>query len=457
MTIDEEVLLLRQENEELKKQLKAALALIAELEKRRDPPSFVKANRPKPTEPKATRKKRAQEHNHGRLKMEPTRIERHALDRCPDCNYQLQGESVDYKREVIEIPEPQPVEVIEHQVIKRWCPKCESWRTPKLDLADQVLDQGRIGLQTSSLVAYLRISLRLTIRQIVIYLKTLHNLRLSIGQVVEILHRLSAKFTPLVANLKAQARASPILHADETGWRENGLNGYIWAFSTPGEEAVRYYEYDRSRGQGVVKRILDDEFKGHLVTDFYAGYNIYSGAHQRCWVHLLRDLHALKEEHSSNDEVVAWAQAVRDLYDEGQRWLSENKELNTQEREAQYVSLLTRMRELALVHAKAYEHACNTLAKRLLRHEDEMFQFVLIPGLSADNNLAERSVRPLVVIRKISGGSRSEKGSKTRMTLSSLFATWQVRGINPFSECLKILIQTHAPQTSAPQISAPLF
>jgi transposase len=64
---------------------------------------------------------------------------------------------------------------------------------------------------------------------------------------------------------------------------------------------------------------------------------------------------------------------------------------------------------------------------------------VLIEGLSADNNLAERSIRPLVVIRKISGGSHSTEGTKTRMGLASLFETWQARTLNPFAECLKQL------------------
>ncbi len=75
-----------------------------------------------------------------------------------------------------------------------------------------------------------------------------------------------------------------------------------------------------------------------------------------------------------------------------------------------------------------------------------MFQFVLVAGLSADNNLAERSIRPVVVVRKISGGTQSAEGSKTRMALASLFETWQARGLNPFEECLNLLRQTPLPQ-----------
>jgi hypothetical protein len=73
-----------------------------------------------------------------------------------------------------------------------------------------------------------------------------------------------------------------------------------------------------------------------------------------------------------------------------------------------------------------------------------LFQFVLVAGLSADNNLAERSIRPLVVVRKISGGTRSPNGTKTRMALATLFETWRARGLNPFQECLRLLAQKPA-------------
>ena len=62
--------------------------------------------------------------------MVPMRVERHALERCPACAYRLTSESLDYSRKVIELPPPQPVEVIEHEVVKGWCPCCGRWRSP---------------------------------------------------------------------------------------------------------------------------------------------------------------------------------------------------------------------------------------------------------------------------------------------------------------------------------------
>jgi len=327
-------------------------------------------------------------------------------------------------------------------------PCCKAWRSPKLDLAGQVLGQGRIGVRIAGLIAFLSQTLRLPIRRIQACLHTLHNLLLSKGEIVELRHQVRRTLQGAAETLKTQARASPILHGDETSWRENGQNGYIWAFSTPGEDPIRSYEYDHSRTQAVVKRLLGGQFTGHLVSDFYCGYNVYAGKHQRCWVHLLRDLHALKEQDADDLAVVQWAQDVRSLYDQAQTWLHGQIQPSQAAREHLYVSLVAQTHRLGLSYARAKNHPCQALAKRLLRHEDELFQFVLVENLSADNNLAERSIRPLVVCRKISGGSRSAEGTKTRMALASLFETWQARQHNPFDECLKLLSQAATSETA---------
>jgi transposase len=116
---------------------------------------------------------------------------------------------------------------------------------------------------------------------------------------------------PRLDALKGEIRASPAVQADETGWREDGSNGYIWSVSTP---SVRYYEYHHSRAGEVVKQLIGSEFEGVLGSDFYAGYNIHQGLHQRCWVHFLRDIHDLKEEFPQDEEVLSWAKAEkRDL------------------------------------------------------------------------------------------------------------------------------------------------
>ncbi|GAC1655343.1 MAG: IS66 family transposase [Herpetosiphon sp.] len=437
---------LRQQVRSLQEQLATALARIAELENRPPgPPTFVKPNRPK--RERQPRRTRDPQHNRARrLEPTPTRIEQHALDRCPDCHQRLRGGVLARRRQVIDLPEPQPVVVTEHQVIKRWCSWCKRWHAPTLDLTGQVLGQGHIGVRIATLIAYLRTTLRLPIRRIQAYLQTIHGLTLSAGEVVELLHQVRRALQPALDHLKAQARASPILHADETGWRQAGHNGYIWSLSTPGPAAVRYYEYDASRAGAVAVRLIGSDYRGHLVSDFYGGYNGLPGPHQRCWVHLLRDLNALLERHGQDVRVRQWVVQVVAVYRLAQQRLGQAPALTPAQRQAFYDRLVARVAELGRQHAQAKGHVCQALAKRLLRHQAELFQFVRVAGLPADNNLAERSVRAVVIMRKISGGTQSAAGSTTRMALASLFETWHARGLNPFDECLTLLRQTPLPQ-----------
>jgi transposase len=471
---------LEAENRGLRERLESALKLIEELQSRigelekrlgerskemkggDDPPPFAKPNRPKTSDSKP-RKRRAKAHNQVRRRETPTKTVLHRLETCPNCQSELseKGERLVYSRQVIELPEPVAVEVIEHRVIRRKCPKCKAYHRPKLDLQAEgvVLGRGRMGVRLCSLIAYLRTSLRLPLSEIQSYLETVHQFKVSEGELVYLLDQVEKATRPEVEVLKEQVRRSPIVHADETGWREDGVNGYIWSFSTPGcvrsepgdkdgaagEGAIRYFERDRSRSHEVVRRILGGKFKGHLVSDFYSGYNDYGCPKQRCWSHFLRDLHDLKEANPKHKAVQEWAKAIRALYDEATRWVSETHDPSQEAREREYRSLVEQAHKLGLRYAQDKTHPAWALSKRVLRHEDELFQFVRVSGLASNNNLAERSLRSLVIGRKISGGTRSKKGSKIRMALASLFETWKARGLNPFAQCLSLLSRLPVP------------
>jgi transposase len=438
MSLEEEVVALRSEVAVLREALAQAQARIVELERRKTPPpSFVRANTAT-DRPPTLRRKRAPTHNAGRRREEPTQIVYHAEERCPDCGYRLRGQSVARSRQVIDLPEPAPVEVTEHRLLKRHCPACDRWWTPHVDFGGQVLGQGRLGVRLISVIAYLRQSARLPLRTIQHLLATLHGLRLSRGALGDLLQRVQQATRPAQEGLLEQARASPIVHMDETGWRENGQNGYVWGLVTAGPQPVCYYAYDRSRAGAVAATLLAD-FRGHLVTDYYCAYNHLGCKHQRCWVHLLRDLHALKQTHAAEGEVVQWAQALRALYDDAQAAFEGPRVLTIRQRRLLARQLEAQAYRLALVYAGQKKHPCQALAKRLLRHMGELFAFVHVDGLDADNNRAERLLRPLVVQRKISGGTRSAAGSTTYLGLASLFQTWHARGLNPFQECLALL------------------
>ena len=101
-----------------------------------------------------------------------------------------------------------------------------------------------------------------------------------------------------------------MVHADETGWRQDGRNGYVWTFSTP----TQRYFLRRGRGKAVVDEVLGKEFAGVLISDFYAAYHHYNGPKQRCWAHLLRDIHDLRALYPDDAPLAQWADVVHSVY-----------------------------------------------------------------------------------------------------------------------------------------------
>jgi transposase len=390
-------------------------------------PDWVKPNR---QERRADeRKKRKQ--SFVRRRQTPTEVHLHASETCPDCGRKLAGGWVHRRRQVIEIPLT-PVRIIEHVVVARHCGVCGKRVIPNLDLSGEVVGTHRVGIRLMSLVAYLHNVCRTPLRTIKKMLDSLYGLKIGLGELSEILHTVAHHGQGEYESLRDEIRGSPCVNADETGWREEGENGYVWSFSTP---SVRYFTYNKSRSGQVAKEVLSEEFEGVVVSDFYCGYNILLGLHQRCWVHLFRDLDKLVEKHPEDESVAEWAKKIRDIY-----WKARSFSSNRQrDRLRQKMIFQEELYELARPYLKV-ECPQRILAERIERFLPELFTFVEYPDVPSENNAAERAVRPLVIARKVSGGTRSDKGSKTRMTLMSLFSTWAAQGLDQIEECQKMLI-----------------
>ena len=305
-------------------------ARIAELEgqqkpptdagKERKPPSWVKANRP--ARSKGERRKRPQ--GFARRRDEPTHRVEHATASYPDCQVPLIGGRVCGSRQVITLPRVR-ARVTEHVVLERACPKCRKRWTPEPDWGALSVGRQRFGVSVQSEASMLREECRLPFRVIQSYprssrgqaLKWRFGLRLSVGELVALVRGAAERGQEEYTRLRQQIRGSPVVYGDETGWRQDGRNGYLWSFSTP---KVRYFLHRPGRSKRVVEEVLRDEFEGVLVSDFYGAYNVYQGPHQRCWTHLLRDIHQLKEQHPQDLVLARWAHAVREVYDHAQAY-----------------------------------------------------------------------------------------------------------------------------------------
>jgi len=397
---------------------------------------LVKPNRAQRREAdRAKRKKRKQ--SFVRKRDIPTEEVPHVLDRCPDCGRNLSGGWEHSRRQVIEIPLT-PVRIIEHVLIARRCGVCGKVHIPKLGIAEGVVGKTRLGVNLMSLIATLSVAKRMPQRMIQKLLDGLYGLKISVGEISEVLHRVSDWSKATVGQILTSIRGSPDVSCDETGWREDGINGYLWSVSTGSE---RFYYFHRRRASRIIRHILGGNFSGVLGCDFYAGYDWYMGPKQRCWVHLLRDLAKLVEAHGSASE---WALAVKDIW-KAARKVARRSDLSDEVRLRLREQLQTKLLWIAQRYAADKDCPQHALAKRICRYLPELFTFVEHPHVAWHNNAAERAIRPAVIARKVSGGTRSVRGSQTKTRLMSVFATWALQGKQPIAACAQMIISSQTP------------
>ena len=345
---------------------------VAELEGQAKPggpprmPGLKSSSGRQPPAQQQARKQRR--HGFARRRMTPTHRVEHVVESCPDCGTHLTGGWVQRTREVIELPVV-PVQVTEHVCIARTCPVCRRRRVPTAQLDGVALGRQRLGANLISRIATLREEGHLPIRSIQWYLDTVHQLRLSVGAI----HRTAQQAQPAVAAILDRIRASPVVHADETGWRQNGNNGYVWTFSTPTE---RHF-LRRGRGKAVVDEALGDAFSGVLVSDFYAAYHHYDGPKQRCWAHLLRDIHDLVALYPKDTALAQWAAAVHQLYVEARSFTLPQAQRRRTAQLAWERQLLAICRPF-LSDPSAVQ---GKLCRRIERHIKELFVFVAEPDV----------------------------------------------------------------------------
>jgi hypothetical protein len=401
-------------------------------------PIIVKASRPV----RECKERKRRERSFVRRREPADQEVRHALERCPECGQALHGGWEHSRRQTIEVELHK--RVVDHIRVARRCGACgvrclPPWEEQKLGAQGK----RRFGASVQSLVTVLHVAGRIPIRMIRQMLKESCDLHISDGAMIDLLDGVKMKAEPAVAEILAGVRTALAVCGDETGWRQDGENGYLWGFFT---EKERYFEYRKSRAAQVPKDILGEEFGGTLICDFYGAYN-WVGLLQRCWSHLLADAKELAELNADRPETVAWVEALRALYREAKACCLELEPLPPEHRMRQQQR--RRLERLAAKLARPYANYPDApqqvLCQRLLKYLSELFVFVSNPTVPADNNLAERSLRPAVIARKIRGGTRSAKGSDTYMKLMSLLATWRAQGKGLLQGCREILLPTPAP------------
>lgn len=426
----------RAENARLQAEVERLTLRVAQLEAElagRDPgsprpPAWVKKNAPARSGEKRPRKKR--DKNFARKRGVPTRQVVHAPEACPSCGCVLKGGSVKRHREIIELV-MSPVEVTDHLLVERVCPQCDKAVTPTLGPADGVVGRHRFGPRLLALITFWHEGSRMTVRTIQEQLQILFGVHVSLGAIEDALHTVASRGASHAKAIRDEIRRSEVVHSDETGWRENGQNRYVWLIATP---TARYFELGR-RTNDQIDSMLGADFSGILVTDFYSAYDHFPGEKQRCWAHLLRDVADLVAQYPEDKDLARWARQVRRIYHQARDRPGSDLKTRRVTRE-RLEALLARVCGRFIGTAAPQRVLC----QRIVKHLHELFTFVVHPGVPPTNNEAERDLRPLVIARKVWGGTRSAQGSADAMRRATLHSTWRARGLNPFHEVQNLLL-----------------
>jgi transposase len=265
----------------------------------------------------------------------------------------------------------------------------------------------------------------------------------------ESLKRVGKLLEPSLERLKTDYRSSFVRHADETSWRTDGGNGYSWYF---GSENVSLHLFRETRSASVVREVLGmAELGGVLVVDRYGGYNRVPCEIQYCYAHLLREMKDLEQEFENNGEIKSYTSPMKlhlsDALQLRKRGLTET---GYQTEAAKIKSNI-----LELSDRQANHPAIRKWQDFFVEKAGRLYQWCQSALIPAENNYAEREIRKVVIARKMSYGSQSTEGAKTRETWTSILQTLKKREENPSDKLVQALNKSS--QIKDLDITAELF
>jgi len=354
-------------------------------------------------------------------------IKEHKLSRCPECNTKLGATQEIRSRYVTDIKLVSRVRNTRHDIHRKYCPTCKKMVEPDVP---NVLPHARFGLNLMLLVMYLRLGLRLPGNKVCEFLLTMYNLTMSEGEVVHILKQLVIAFGPYYAQLENMVKIARIKHTDSTSWRINGKNYFAWVFIAAG---VVLYKIRKRNNSRVPLSVFGTKQKGMiLVIDRHSALRaLAEKAHfllQLCWAHILADSKDLAKNFGAEGRYVH--QKLKEIFEMASSFQGKGTPEHVDALKAEILALTLR-------HYKhiTIRRFVNNLWKRDI---NSLFRFVTDPEVNPTNNLSERELRHLVIIRKISNGSRSTRANATAMLLS-VIQTLRMNKKNPLLEMQEIL------------------
>lgn len=348
--------------------------------------------------------------NGGGIKLpKPDKIEEHKLDVCPISGKQL-GEPVGYRvKTIIDFPD-KPIQTIEHRFMQYISPITGEIIEASIDLPNNIY-----GKNLQSIVIMLK-NLTNSHVKIADFIQELGAPSFSHSTVKDIATKYIFALEPIQAEMLLSLKKESYLHSDETGFREDGNNGYVWGIFS---QTRAIFLATRSRAAICFKNLIQG-FKGVIVVDGYGAYDYYP-LKQRCWAHLIREF---KENAKQNNEIDVQFRRLLLIYEELKIYNTGPPDIDKIAK-AKWIlkDILSCLRPL---------NGTKKLRTYIENGGDDWFTALYHEGVPLHNNHAERELRSVVLLRKTIGCYRNWKGKRWIDVVMSVIHTWKLQGENIF-------------------------
>lgn len=383
----------------------------------------------------------------------PDEVIDHYPPQCADCGEPLGSEAARayQKRQVFDLPAPQPLHVTEHRAHRSCCPQCGT--DTQATFPSEVAAAVQYGAALTALVVYLQCWQLLPEDRLAELLREVFKVDLATATLAALSHKKAEELTGLATHIETQVKQAPVKHLDETGYRIAGRLQWLHVASTG---LLTSYRTSRQRGAmlaGVV---------GIIVHDFWRAYfTLTNVLHALCNAHHLRELQALV-----TIEQESWARAMfrflrhachaahlarsrpQGLSPEFVWWLYARYDRILAQgfafHESQPPLPVALRADGRPRRGRPRRRTGHNLLIRLRDHKAEVLRFLTTPAVPFTNNQAEQDLRMMKVKQKISGGFRTEAGAHTFTILRTVMSTARKQGWNilhTLSQNPTILIQ----------------
>lgn len=358
---------------------------------------------------------------HSLLPLEEVdRIERINIEQCPLCGDRVAPTGKIIRQQVYELVE-KPVIVTEYRRSKCYCEGCKSTVCGNLPAGVRAGQQ--YGERLQSFLIYLKGGVGASYTELYELCRDVFCIKATRSGICNVVMRGSEGLAKYHRKLGISVRNAVRLNIDETSWKKNGKFRWAWVFCN---QELAYFSIERSRGAKVLRKCLGKDTNVAVTSDFLHSYGgIAREQHQYCLAHLIRDLKfmAMHPDRLVKRRAQGFVRFFRRIF----------SMLHRGDPQEDIRAVIKRLYNY-LAYTKTTNKKFRTLIRRVNRDWDCLWRFLDHPQLfDSTNNHAERTIRHLVRLRKVSQGSRSKRGELWIARFCSLLKTSKLKGISPWT------------------------